>query len=129
SSRRRHTRFSRDWSSDVCSSDLEMQARVWLDEASTGNRLSTDALFAVPSEWRIDLINRPLAGLALALYTPRLGPTTPALEGTAVIVKGITPPLRPGTVYTGTVAARQWGSRAAPLTLEIPRDGVVLAAR
>src|SRR5690606_40298083 len=24
SSRRRHTRFSRDWSSDVCSSDLQM---------------------------------------------------------------------------------------------------------
>src|SRR5690606_40247594 len=24
SSRRRHTRFSRDWSSDVCSSDLEV---------------------------------------------------------------------------------------------------------
>src|SRR5579883_1998436 len=27
SSRRRHTRFSRDWSSDVCSSDLH--ARAW----------------------------------------------------------------------------------------------------
>src|SRR5690606_39815826 len=26
SSRRRHTRFSRDWSSDVCSSDLEVQS-------------------------------------------------------------------------------------------------------
>src|SRR5690606_40085823 len=26
SSRRRHTRFSRDWSSDVCSSDLEWTA-------------------------------------------------------------------------------------------------------
>src|SRR5690606_39534947 len=26
SSRRRHTRFSRDWSSDVCSSDLEFSA-------------------------------------------------------------------------------------------------------
>src|SRR5690606_41110059 len=26
SSRRRHTRFSRDWSSDVCSSDLELVA-------------------------------------------------------------------------------------------------------
>src|SRR5690606_39722589 len=25
SSRRRHTRFSRDWSSDVCSSDLELE--------------------------------------------------------------------------------------------------------
>src|SRR5690606_41077035 len=28
SSRRRHTRFSRDWSSDVCSSDLELRALV-----------------------------------------------------------------------------------------------------
>src|SRR5690606_39597199 len=26
SSRRRHTRFSRDWSSDVCSSDLALEA-------------------------------------------------------------------------------------------------------
>src|SRR5207302_8279463 len=26
SSRRRHTRFSRDWSSDVCSSDLDEEA-------------------------------------------------------------------------------------------------------
>src|SRR5690606_39854979 len=30
SSRRRHTRFSRDWSSDVCSSDLEMAAEAGL---------------------------------------------------------------------------------------------------
>src|SRR5690606_39743687 len=28
SSRRRHTRFSRDWSSDVCSSDLDLVARA-----------------------------------------------------------------------------------------------------
>src|SRR5690606_39313469 len=28
SSRRRHTRFSRDWSSDVCSSDLDILAEV-----------------------------------------------------------------------------------------------------
>src|SRR5690606_39772109 len=28
SSRRRHTRFSRDWSSDVCSSDLELGFQV-----------------------------------------------------------------------------------------------------
>src|SRR5690606_39829244 len=33
SSRRRHTRFSRDWSSDVCSSDLATAPR-----ASTGQR-------------------------------------------------------------------------------------------
>src|SRR5690606_39488795 len=29
SSRRRHTRFSRDWSSDVCSSDLGVSRRVF----------------------------------------------------------------------------------------------------
>src|SRR5690606_40575853 len=28
SSRRRHTRFSRDWSSDVCSSDLDCKYRI-----------------------------------------------------------------------------------------------------
>src|SRR5690606_40305318 len=29
SSRRRHTRFSRDWSSDVCSSDLAYENITW----------------------------------------------------------------------------------------------------
>src|SRR5690606_41035753 len=33
SSRRRHTRFSRDWSSDVCSSDLLVLASMSTDEA------------------------------------------------------------------------------------------------
>src|SRR5690606_40427641 len=37
SSRRRHTRFSRDWSSDVCSSDLELkQLRVQQVLSSAG---------------------------------------------------------------------------------------------
>src|SRR5690606_40524512 len=31
SSRRRHTRFSRDWSSDVCSSDLELASIYLID--------------------------------------------------------------------------------------------------
>src|SRR3712207_7161393 len=31
SSRRRHTRYWRDWSSDVCSSDLGAFSRAWLD--------------------------------------------------------------------------------------------------
>src|SRR3712207_9484335 len=38
SSRRRHTRYWRDWSSDVCSSDLyssRLAASVWADRAST----------------------------------------------------------------------------------------------
>src|SRR5690606_40293062 len=32
SSRRRHTRFSRDWSSDVCSSDLWSMHEKWLED-------------------------------------------------------------------------------------------------
>src|SRR5690606_40720365 len=43
SSRRRHTRFSRDWSSDVCSSDLILtrsSARaIVLEEMTTGEAL------------------------------------------------------------------------------------------
>src|SRR5690606_40349923 len=45
SSRRRHTRFSRDWSSDVCSSDLAMRDR---DETTMGTLRM--ALAAVKSE-------------------------------------------------------------------------------
>src|SRR5207245_7410100 len=37
SSRRRHTRCYRDWSSDVCSSDLEIVGAYALSEASSGS--------------------------------------------------------------------------------------------
>src|SRR5690606_40047825 len=37
SSRRRHTRFSRDWSSDVCSSDLFVRDLLRLDDAVPAN--------------------------------------------------------------------------------------------
>src|SRR5690606_39541330 len=44
SSRRRHTRFSRDWSSDVCSSDLPAATTWWTaltppSDAPSGQRL------------------------------------------------------------------------------------------
>src|SRR5207249_8706322 len=47
SSRRRHTRSKRDWSSDVCSSDLTTQARVcqgWTKNRWTTKRVSTGTL-------------------------------------------------------------------------------------
>src|SRR5690606_41002209 len=42
-SRRRHTRFSRDWSSDVCSSDLQAlgAANLHLDRLGAINREAT----------------------------------------------------------------------------------------
>src|SRR5690606_38740469 len=36
SSRRRHTRFSRDWSSDVCSSDL-IRLKYWFERLEIGD--------------------------------------------------------------------------------------------
>src|SRR5207302_2740022 len=39
SSRRRHTRFSRDWSSDVCSSDLDL---LRVQAAGSGGCRATD---------------------------------------------------------------------------------------
>src|SRR5439155_8303239 len=38
SSRRRHTRWPRDWSSDVCSSDLALACRQQTREARRGER-------------------------------------------------------------------------------------------
>src|SRR5690606_41598061 len=40
SSRRRHTRFSRDWSSDVCSSDLEVAWLLIYGELPTASELA-----------------------------------------------------------------------------------------
>src|SRR5690606_41169191 len=64
-SRRRHTRFSRDWSSDVCSSDL---SKSMLDEIGKGfedlkevftfSRIGNpkQEILTVASEWAADLI-------------------------------------------------------------------------
>src|SRR5690606_40381440 len=43
SSRRRHTRFSRDWSSDVCSSDLDVVGIDLLDEIRVGQHVGVAA--------------------------------------------------------------------------------------
>src|SRR5882762_8584958 len=45
SSRRRHTRFKCDWSSDVCSSDLVRDALEWLSERSR----------VTPTEWALGI--------------------------------------------------------------------------
>src|SRR5690606_41058744 len=49
SSRRRHTRFSRDWSSDVCSSDLDIYNTATMAQADLGLilRPGTDGALAV----------------------------------------------------------------------------------
>src|SRR5690606_40878333 len=53
SSRRRHTRFSRDWSSDVCSSDLDKECTSCKDSVY----LPFCSLFSLPSLWLLPQLN------------------------------------------------------------------------
>src|SRR5699024_12231792 len=48
SSRRRHTRSKRDWSSDVCSSDLQLSADTADDEAGTGTAPGREQHLSLP---------------------------------------------------------------------------------
>src|SRR5690606_40629344 len=52
SSRRRHTRFSRDWSSDVCSSDLTGSDCVGTSNRHGATSVTQFELFPMPPEQR-----------------------------------------------------------------------------
>src|SRR3712207_8174634 len=66
SSRRRHTRYWRDWSSDVCSSDLNPGpvGTLTADEPSTVARMSSEpaseAVRAAPDQRVIKALSHPL---------------------------------------------------------------------
>src|SRR5258707_15499668 len=79
SSRRRHTRYWRDWSSDVCSSDLITRAEVVL---GVGGTLVIAALL-VPT-W--------------------LGPIERAWMGLAHLISKVTTPIFMGIVYFIVIA-------------------------
>src|SRR5690606_39308113 len=77
SSRRRHTRFSRDWSSDVCSSDLEPKsALATRARAAFAKTQAEMQALTRPRDYRVVLREhraQKLTGDALvALYTERL---------------------------------------------------------
>src|SRR5690606_39592272 len=68
SSRRRHTRFSRDWSSDVCSSDLaELEAQDVVEQrrfahigtAHDGYRAATEIAMTVHASFSISVSHTP----------------------------------------------------------------------
>src|SRR5690606_39755164 len=97
SSRRRHTRFSRDWSSDVCSSDLFAFLFAWGDflnarTLTTGNEIVpiTLALFrfvgAEVTNWNAVMASAVLAsipGAFLLVFAQRYvaaGVTTGAVK-------------------------------------------------
>src|SRR5690606_39630590 len=66
SSRRRHTRFSRDWSSDVCSSDLSWKKidKCW--NAESGKSMLYN------SEGKITFYSMMSSGERMILSTPKI---------------------------------------------------------
>src|SRR5690606_40164521 len=61
SSRRRHTRFSRDWSSDVCSSDLLKQAAADFYKREYNVDIDPETEVAILFGTKIGLVELPLA--------------------------------------------------------------------
>src|SRR2546429_2722166 len=55
SSRRRHTRCSRDWSSDVCSSDLAPKELLLDLETDDGQHVSRDGQKELLRSWHLEL--------------------------------------------------------------------------
>src|SRR2546429_4615822 len=62
SSRRRHTRCSRDWSSDVCSSDLKTQPEIFLEPVGTHGFAPTDVVVAPDGSLFISIGGRKTRG-------------------------------------------------------------------
>src|SRR5690606_39887762 len=84
SSRRPHTRFSRDWSSDVCSSDLwDAVFALWGDDARMGMVWPEDMPPEVEQAARRELGKRAGAAGSPKIDTKHAGPKLRAIEGGA----------------------------------------------
>src|SRR6266536_5666421 len=68
SSRRRHTRSTRDWSSDVCSSDLELHGEVVQYELQAGNTLRIHPGHVAMFEEGVDFNVTTMPGIRNALF-------------------------------------------------------------
>src|SRR2546422_6492586 len=85
SSRRRHTRCSRDWSSDVCSSDLPWAPPIpGLAQAGYLDNASAMALGRLPQS--LIVIGASAVGLELAQMFARLGTPVTILEALPRVV-------------------------------------------
>src|SRR5690606_39588829 len=70
SSRRRHTRFSRDWSSDVCSSDLAMTNILIVSSALAQEaRLITGKVFDAQTNESLPGINVRVKATSSGVFT------------------------------------------------------------
>src|SRR5207249_9204666 len=74
SSRRRHTRSKRDWSSDVCSSDLD--ALLNFSRAGRQQLVTTSVDLTALAQSVVDELRRTAGGVAVEVTVQPLPPTT-----------------------------------------------------
>src|SRR5436309_328010 len=90
SSRRRHTRFSRDWSSDVCSSDLaSAQKQPWALRYSGQIPVCSTNVPRAGSEYTSFLRRVLHRASTTSGASPRMNATTSALFGSCVTKTGV----------------------------------------
>src|SRR5690606_40108706 len=65
SSRRRHTRFSRDWSSDVCSSDLALQADMGTEPVTHGAQCGHGSVHLAAADFQLGHAHQILRGVGI----------------------------------------------------------------
>src|SRR5215813_11575034 len=105
SSRRRHTRCGRDWSSDVCSSDLAIAPAAPCQDGRVTLKHQTSSVFVfrrLPGGWRIGLIRHPRFGRMMipgGHVEPEESPAEAAVrevaEETGLAVALVSPPAAP----------------------------------
>src|SRR5690606_23725877 len=121
SSTRRHTRFSRDWSSDVCSSDLppSKTAASYLQEIP--EVLEEAAVLDGGSPWQIFRyiiipLSRPI--MASVIILTAIMTWNEFLFGLILSVERVTP-VTVGTTMYITSWTIKWGNIAAAMTLGV----------
>src|SRR5690606_6883116 len=72
SSRRRHTRFSRDWSSDVCSSDLPIRLLGCHRYSYTNKFIPIERIIAIPTKQNVIKICKILSFLQSILQQKQM---------------------------------------------------------
>src|SRR5690606_16529847 len=129
SSRRRHTRFSRDWSSDVCSSDLAASScpsRTWRpprpprsERHAEPRRGPARGLFRFRACHRVDPAELPRLRSSLPGYCGRNAPWCPHHTGVNSMKNVPTLTASALALALGFGAASAWAeeSRTSPLLL------------
>src|SRR5690606_31247903 len=137
SSRRRHTRFSRDWSSDVCSSDLAL-----LDDGSAQlevaifnelyeqhrSRLREDQLLIVHGKVSHDEYSGGLRVTADALYDLQLARESRA-NSLRITLNGNADPQRLRQLLNPYRADPENGMPGVPVEIQLERDDYLCLVR